>query len=120
MNRFVALGFVAVLMFVAPGCGGGNDPESLIKQSISDMNALSASLEKKESPDKIKAAADKLKATMDKLEGVKLPKEKDEELKKKYEKELTEAAMKMLGAAMSNPEGAKALEGLKGMGKNRN
>jgi hypothetical protein len=117
MKRALVLGFVGVLMVSAPGCGG-NDPESLIKQSISDMNALADALEKKEPTDKLKSAAEKLKGTIDKLKNMKLSKDEDERLKKKYEKELTDASMKMISAAGKNPEGAMAIaETLKDMGK---
>jgi hypothetical protein len=109
MKRSLVFGFVALILIPATGCKG-DDPESLVKQSISDMNALSDALEKKESPEKLKAAAEKLKATMQKLKDKKVPKEEDERLKQKYEKELTEAAMRMLGAAMKNPEGAMAIQ----------
>jgi hypothetical protein len=112
MKRFVAFGFVAVLMVSAPGCGGGAD--SLIKESISDMNDLSAALEKKESPEKIKAAAAKLKATTEKLKDLKLPKEEEEKLQKKYETDVKAAAERMMKAGLGNIEGAKAMaEGMK-------
>ncbi|HEV3438712.1 MAG TPA: hypothetical protein VG122_15210, partial [Gemmata sp.] len=67
MKRFIVLGFVAMLLVSAPGCSS-NDPDSLSKQSISQMNDLAAAIEKKESPDKIKSLVEKWKATVEKLE----------------------------------------------------
>ena len=120
MKRALVYGLVVVLFGSVSGCSG-DDPEALIKQSIADMNALSTALEKKESPEKLKAAAEKLKATMDKLEKVKVPKETKEQLEKKYEKELIEAVFKMIGAAAANPEGAKSIEDtMKSLGGKKN
>jgi hypothetical protein len=115
MKRALVLGFVGVLLVCAPGCSS-NDPESLYKQMLADMNSLSDALQKKESPEKIKAAADKLKATSDKLEASKVTKEEKERIVKKYEKETTEAGMKFFAAMLSNPEGAKSIEGMGGLG----
>jgi hypothetical protein len=115
MKRFNMYGIVAVLLVSAPGCSS-NDPDSLAKQSISQMNDLAAAIEKKESPDKIKAIAEKLKATMEKLKALKLSDEEMKKLQEKYQKESTQAAQKMLAAAMANPEGATALASLGGGG----
>ncbi len=113
MKRYVAFGFFAVALIAAPGCGGGNDPDSLMKQMISQTNDLASAIEKKESADKIKAAADKVKATSDKLDALKLSAEDKKKFEEKYKKEMMDALGNLLKASMSNPEGAKALEGLK-------
>ena len=111
MKRALVYGFVALLLVPATGCKG-NDPESLIKQQIADMNALADALEKKESPEKIKAAAEKLKATSDKLNALKLPEDQQKKLLEKYGQDLIGAAFKLAAAQMNNPEGAAAVENI--------
>ena len=108
MKRALVLGCVALLVLCAPGCGG-NSPESIFKRSISDLNTLAEALEQKESPDKIKATAERLKADSDQLKGLNLPQEELEKLKKKFEKELADAATKLVNAAGKNPEGLAAI-----------
>jgi hypothetical protein len=49
---------------------------------------------------------------MDRLTALKLPKDEEDRLKKKYEKEMTDALGLVLNAAFKNPEGAKVLEDL--------
>jgi hypothetical protein len=112
MKRLVAYGFAVALAVSLTGCGGGNDPDSLTKQMISDMNELATAIEKKESADKIKSLGEKMKATGDKLDALKLSPEDKKKLEEKYKKEMTEAFTKFLGAAMANPEGMKAIENL--------
>jgi hypothetical protein len=109
MKRALVCGFVALLLIPAAGCKG-NDPESLIKQQIADMNALADALEKKESPEKLKAAAEKLKATSEKFKNLKLPEDQSKKLLEKYGGELIGAAFKLAAAEGKNPEGAKAVE----------
>ena len=104
MKRSVVFGFVAVFLFSATGCGGGG-AEGLIKDSISDMNALADAIEKKESKDKIKAIAERLKATGEKMKNMKLSKDEDERLKKKYEEDMKKALGRLMAAAMkAGPE----------------
>jgi hypothetical protein len=115
MKRLIVLGFVAALLVSAPGCSS-NDPDSLSKQSISQMNDLAAAIEKKESPDKIKSLVEKWKATVEKMEALKLSDDEKKKLAEKYQKESLEASKKLLAAAMANPEGAVALASLGGGG----
>lgn len=107
MKRFVAFGFVAVVLASATGCSSG--AEGALKEMIADMNALSDAVEKKESPDKIKAAAQKMKASAEKLEKIKVTKSEDDRLKTKYEKDVNSAVERMMKAMMSNPEAAPAV-----------
>jgi hypothetical protein len=115
MKRFIVLGFVAALLSSAPGCSS-NDPDSLSKQSISQMNDLASAIEKKESPDKIKSLVERWKATVEKMEALKLSDEEKKKLAEKYQKESLEASKKLLAAATANPEGAMALASLAGFG----
>jgi len=103
MKRFAVLGFVAVLLLSAPGCGGA---DSLAKEQISLMNDLAASIEKKEPADKQKAIADKMKAVGEKFEKLKLSDEEKEKLKKKYEGDMKAAAERLFKAIVANPEAA--------------
>ncbi len=113
MKRFIVLGFVAMLLVSAPGCSS-NDPDSLSKQSISQMNDLAAAIEKKESPDKIKSLVEKWKATVEKMEALKLSDDEKKKLAEKYQKETLEASKKLLAAVTANPEGGMALASLGG------
>jgi lipoate-protein ligase A len=102
MKRFAPFFFVAALLISAPGCGGSKG-EDLTKDLISQMNDLAAAIEKKEPVDKIKTIVEKMKATGEKAKELKLTKEEDEKLQKKYEKDMNTAQDRM----------KKAMEGLK-------
>jgi hypothetical protein len=115
MKRLYALGFVAALLAATPGCSK-NDPDSLTKQSISDMNDLASAIEKKESTDKIKSMAEKLKATQDKIVALKLSPDDSKKLMEKYQKEMMDALSKLMKAAMGNPEAMAALSSVGGLG----
>ena len=52
------------------------------------MNELATAIEKKESPDKLKAIADKLKAVEEKLKGLKLSEEDSKKMLEKHGKDL--------------------------------
>ncbi len=117
MKRVIIIGFVAILLVSAPGCGS-NDPDSLTKQSISQMNDLAAAIEKKESIDKIKSLAEKLKATHEKIASIKLSPEETSKLTEKYSKEQMEAGMKIAKAVMTNPEAMTAITSAGGLGDN--
>jgi hypothetical protein len=137
MKRFVAFALVGLLLPATSGCGGKGEnvpenatteepsllslvglgpskAETLTRTLISQVNELADALEKKESPDKINAVAAKLKATGDAMRGMKLPKAEEEKLKTKYEAELKAVMERLMKAAMSNPEGAKAIAALGG------
>jgi|SRR5579872_5798412 len=115
MNRFYVLGFVTALLVLVPGCGS-NDPDSLMKQRISQTNDLASAIEKKESADKIKSLAEKLKATSEKLAGLKLSAEESKKMFEKYSGEIMESGMKLAKAVMSNPEAIAALTSMGGLG----
>jgi len=115
MKRLYAVGFVAALLAATPGCSK-SDPDSLTKQSISDMNDLASAIEKKESTDKIKSLAEKLKATSDKIAALKLTPDESKKLMEKYQKETMDALSKLVKAAMANPEAMAALSSVGGLG----
>jgi peptidoglycan hydrolase CwlO-like protein len=115
MKRLLVISLVAALLATVPGCSK-NDPDSLTKQSISDMNDLASAIEKKESTDKIKSLAEKMKTTQDKLSALKLSPDDQKKLAEKYQKEIMDAAMKLMAAAMKNPEAMTALSSVGGLG----
>jgi hypothetical protein len=114
MKRLIVLGFVAVVLATTTGCG--KDPDSLTKESISQMNDLSTAIEKKESIDTIKSLAEKYKATNEKIAALKLSPEDAKKLMEKYQKEQLEAFNKMVKAVMGNPEAMSALTAMGGLG----
>lgn len=113
MARALVLGFIAVLFVSAPGCSG-NDPDSLTKQSISQMNDLAAALEKKESQDTIKALAEKIKATNEKMEALKLSDKDKKKLQEKYKKEIEDVMKRIMTATLANPDAIAAMGSLAG------
>src|ERR1700721_1528322 len=115
MKGLCVFGFVAALLVSVSGCGS-KDPEGLTKQSISQMNDLAAAIEKKESTDTIKSLAEKYKATNEKLSALKLSPDEAKKIMEKYAKEQMEAGMRMLKAAMANPEAMVALSSMGGLG----
>jgi hypothetical protein len=115
MKRVVVFGLVAVLLASSTGCGS-NDPDALTKKMISQTNDLAAAIEKKESADTIKSLAGKLKETNEKIAALKLSPEQAKELMGKYAKEQMEAGLRMMKAAMANPEAMAALSSLGGLG----
>ncbi len=93
------------------GNADSSDPDALMKQMIAAVHTLASAIDKKESADKIKDLAQKLKATGDKIDALNLSADDKKKLEEKYKKEMTDALGKLFAAALSNPEGAKALEG---------
>jgi hypothetical protein len=120
MKRLVAFAFVAMLAVSMTGCGGMKG-EDVMKDTINITNELAAALEKKEPADKIKAIADKMKAVADKAKDLKLTKDEEEALKKKYEgdmKAAQERMMKAFSGLMNDPAYAAQLGGaVPGLGK---
>jgi hypothetical protein len=95
-----------------------DDPEELVKVMIADMNALAAALDKKESPEKLKASAEKIKAAAEKIKNLKLPDDQNKKLSEKHGKELLDAVFRLAEAQAKNPDGAKAIgDLLKDLGK---
>src|SRR5205814_2388141 len=100
MKRLVAFVLVGFVLSTVSGCG--SKAENSIKDMISQMNDMSAALEKKESPDKIKAIGEKMKNTAQQLKDLKLPKEEEEKLQKKYEADMKAALERLMKAAIAN------------------
>jgi hypothetical protein len=96
MKRVIVFGAVGFVLVAVSGCGG---PDSLMKEYISHMNDLAASVEKKEPADKQKAIADKMKAVGEKLEKLNLNEEQKKKLVEKHKADL-EAASQRLAKAM--------------------
>jgi phosphosulfolactate phosphohydrolase-like enzyme len=97
MKRFAVLGVVGVVVLAATGCGG---PDSLMKEYIANLNGLSDAIEKKESKDRVQAAADRVKATQDKIDKLKLSEGERDGLKKKYQQDLEAAVKRVLAASL--------------------
>ncbi|HSQ58426.1 MAG TPA: hypothetical protein VLM40_22080 [Gemmata sp.] len=105
MKRAMPLTVIGLLLVATTGCS--SSPESLIKQSIADMNALADALEKKEPLDKIQAAADRVKASQEKLRTKKMSSEEKKRLEELYKNSEKEALKRMTIAAAGYPEGMK-------------
>lgn len=109
MTRRAAFLLAALLALAGAGCET-DDPEPTIKEAIADTNALAVAIERKESAETIKAAGEKLNATMGKLGRLRVSREKDAVMKRKYERDLVDAGTRLGLAGVSNPEGAKVVE----------
>jgi predicted nucleic acid-binding Zn-ribbon protein len=120
---------IASLLLVVPACRGGNEHEAMMKDMIKAMNELADVLESIKDEATAKAAEPKLKALGTRIQEMKkkadalggLPKDKDEELRKKYEPEMNAAVGRIMAAsqkAASVPEAQAALqEAFKSMGQ---
>ena len=103
MNKFKWVGCGLLVACLVVGCAKSDD--DVMKEQIAIMNELSAELEKvdsKEAAEKAKGKFEALSKRMDENEKVikGWPEAKQKEMKKKYEKEGGEAALKMLGSMM--------------------
>ena len=76
---------------------------------ISATNDLAAAIEKKESPDKIKALAEKLKKIKDDNSSLKVSEDEAKKILEKYAKDLMAAGVRLAKAGQDNPEGAKVV-----------
>ena len=112
MKRFVAFAVVGFVLTTVSGCG--SKAERLTKDMITTMHDMADALEKKESPEKIKALAERFKKIGEEGKDLKLTKEEEEKLKKKYEGDIKAAAERLDKAMDANPEGAKAMRGAMG------
>jgi hypothetical protein len=108
---------VGLFAFAGSGCGT-DDPEPTIKEAIADTNALAEAIERNESAETIKAAGDKMQATMNRLSRLRVSRDKDAEMKRKYEKDFVDAGTRLEIAGAKNPDGAKAVQDImKSIGK---
>jgi hypothetical protein len=83
MKRLVALSLAGVVLVCAPGCGG---PDALMKEFLANLNLYAETLEKKESPERQRAAEERVYATVEKIN--KLGPAEQERLVAKYDEDL--------------------------------
>jgi hypothetical protein len=86
MKRFVALGFVGAVLLSITGCGG---PDVVMKELITHLNVYAETIEKKDPPERQRAAFDRGRTTLDKF--LKLSREEQDRMVKKYDSELRKA-----------------------------
>jgi hypothetical protein len=126
MKNVTTLGVGFLLLgMVSTGCGGANDPDTMMKKTIGQVNAIAETLADIKDEASAKAALPKLQKIAEasqemkkKLEGVKATKEQEEALKKKYEKDMQQAVGKLMKESMrvaAVPGGAAALAELQKM-----
>jgi len=120
LTRIAAVLLVAVLPFALTGCGDSH--EKAAGDMVSLMNRLADTLDTVKDKASAEAAKDKLKAIGTEMKEMKArmdklgkPSEaKEKELKEKYEKELTAATTRIMGASMkiaaAGPEAAEILK----------
>jgi hypothetical protein len=99
------------------GKSGGDKPtaEGLAKDSIAAMNDLAAAMDKKDL-EATKAAIKRMKDIEKQLKDMKVPDDEKKKLQEKYDKEMKEAAGKMMAAMIKvadNKEFQDALKDLK-------
>lgn len=102
MRRVLAFGLVGFVLASASGCGGA---DSLMKELISGLNDMAASIEKKEPPEKQQAIADRIKKTSEKLDKLKLSDDEKKKLVEKYKPQLEEAFGRLMKASMAAAAG---------------
>src|SRR5262245_31033895 len=110
LRRSLCLAAAAAL--VTAGCGGGAD--SLMKDMISDMNALADAVEKNESEAKVKEIQDRMQATTKKLDDLKLSDDDKKKLIEKHKAELEKAGQRMAGAMAKKMFGGMGMPNLGG------
>lgn len=86
MQRMLLLGFVGFALAAATGCGG---PDVTTKELLAALGQYSEAIEKKESPDRQRAAFDRARTALEKFQ--KLDKGKQDEMLKKYDADLQKA-----------------------------
>src|SRR5258708_5181311 len=85
MKRIVAFGLIGAFVLSATGC---SSQDALMKELLANLNACAEVIEKKEPKEKLQAALERTNTTADKINKLKLSKEDQEALFKKYEPEL--------------------------------
>ncbi len=120
LTRFAALLLAAVLPFALTGCGDSHD--KAMKDMVSVMNRMADTLATVKDKATAEAAKEKLKGITEEMKAIKTRMDKlgnptgdaEKALKDKYEKEMSEATSKMMGAAMkiatAGPEAAEVLK----------
>ena len=86
MNRVVALGVVCVALAGVSGCGG---PDAAVKELLLALSAYTETIEKKDSPERQRAAFDRGRTALDKFQ--KLSADDQERMTKKYESDFKRA-----------------------------
>src|SRR5262245_17875236 len=110
LRRTFCLVAAAALVAMA-GCGGGAD--GLVKDMISDMNALADAIEKGDEA-KVKEAEERMKATTKKLDDLKLSDDEKKKLMEKHKPELEKAGKRMAEAMFKKMGQGMGLPGLGG------
>jgi hypothetical protein len=95
MKRIVALGLVAVVLLSASGCGG---PDALMRELITNLNQVAELIERKEPKERIQLALDRANNTAEKINKLKMNREDQDALFKKYDDELKKVAERLKAA----------------------
>lgn len=86
MKRAVVLGFVGVVLAAVAGCGG---PDSATRELLVSLAQYSEAIEKKEPPDRQRAAFDRARGALEKFQ--KLTAGEQDGMRKKYDKDFQRA-----------------------------
>ncbi|QJW96181.1 hypothetical protein [Frigoriglobus tundricola] len=89
MKRIVVYGLMSLFALSAAGCSGH---DALMKELLMNLNVLAEVIEKHESKEKFDAAYERTTTTVEKINKLKLSKEDQEALFKRYEPELKKVA----------------------------
>jgi hypothetical protein len=108
LRRTFCLAAAAALVATA-GCGSQAD--GLVKDMISDMNALADAMEKGDEG-KVKECEERMKATQKKLDDLKLSEDEKKKLMEKHKGPMEEAGKRMMAAMMKKMGGAMGMPGL--------
>jgi hypothetical protein len=92
MKRIVAFGLVAVVLCSASGCGG---QDALMRELIANLNLCADMIEKKEPKDRVEQAVERANNTAEKINKLKLSKEQQEDLFKRYDDELKKVVARL-------------------------
>ena len=85
MKRFAAFGLVGAFVLSAAGC---SSQDALMKELLLNLNTCAEVIEKREPKEKLSAALERTNVTAEKIKKLKLSKEDEEALFKRYEPEL--------------------------------
>lgn len=96
ITTLLSLLLVACLITFS-GCGGGADPEKLVEQQITEMNNLVDAVEAEKPEADIEQIKTRIKKVATRMASLRLPKEKQDELAKRYEAEFQRVAARLDG-----------------------
>jgi len=95
MKRIVVYGLIGAFALSAAGC---SSQDALMKELLSQLNVLAEVIEKREPKEKFEAARERTVTTIEKINKLKLSKEDQEALFKRYEPELKKVAERIYEA----------------------